>query len=134
LNEKVNPAASPERPKPIGGPSKPGARPPKQSRILVTAAIALIAAGASAWLILRSPEVHCDTLAPLTVLATLAAFLISICFRQMGRFPDRRSRLFLLVCLLIAAGTLFADFRYVRHYRDFCDQLQQQIRQSAPNP
>ncbi len=86
----------------------------------------------SAWLILES-EVHCDSLAPLTVLATLAAFLISICFRQMGRIPDKRSRLILLVFLLIAAGTLFADFRYVRKYRAFCDELQQQMRRVEPN-
>jgi hypothetical protein len=112
--------------------NKPGARPPKQSRILITCFIALIAAGASAWLMLRTPEIHCTSLAPLTVLATLAAFLISICFRQMGRFPDKRSRLILLVCLLIAAATLFEDFRFVRRYREFCDQLQQQMQQSAP--
>lgn len=79
------------------------------------------------------PEIDCNHLAPLTVLATLAAFLISICFRQMSRHPDKRSRWILLVFLLIAAGTLFEDFRYVRHYRDFCDQLQQHVRQqSAP--
>ena len=106
---------------------------PKRWRLAVTAAIALVAAGASAWLILSSAAIHCDSLAPLTVLATLAAFIISICFRQMGRFPGKRSRLFLLGCLLIAAATLFADFRHVRRYRDFCDQLQQQIRQSTPN-
>jgi hypothetical protein len=109
------------------------AQPPKPSRLLVTAFIALIAAGASTWLILRQTAIHCDSLAPLTVLATLAAFLISICFRQMGRFPDRRSRLFLLACMLVAAATLFADFRFVRRYRDFCDQLQQEIRQTSPH-
>jgi glucan phosphoethanolaminetransferase (alkaline phosphatase superfamily) len=98
----------------------------------VTGGIAIITAVSSAWLILE-PAVHCDSLAPLTVLATLAAFLISICFRQMGRFPDKRSRWVLLVFLLIAAGTLFADFRYVRKYRNFCDELQQQIRPAQPN-
>ena len=49
----------------------------------------------------------------------------------MGRFPDKRSRWILLVMLLIAAGTLFADFRFVRHYRDFCDNLRQEMRQST---
>ena len=73
---------------------------------------------------------HCDSLAPLTVLATLAAFLISVCFRQMGRYPDRRSRWVLLACVLVAGVALFADFRFVRRYRGFCDALQQQIRQS----
>lgn len=114
------------------GPRKQSAQPPKRSRLLITAGIALLTAGASAWLILRQTAIHCDSLAPLTVLATLAAFLISICFRQMGRFPDRRSRLFLLACLLVAAATLFVDFRFVRRYRDFCDQLQEQIRQASP--
>jgi hypothetical protein len=52
----------------------------------------------------------------------------------MGRYPDKRSRWFLVVCLLIAAATLFADFRYVRRYRNFCDELQQQMQPSATNP
>jgi len=111
---------------------KKPAPPPKRSRLLITAVIALITAGASAWMMLRSAAIQCNSLAPLTVLATLAAFLISICLRQMGRYPDRRSRLFLLGCLLIAAATLFADFRFVRRYRDFCDSLRQEMRQSAP--
>lgn len=101
-------------------------------RILVTAAIAVAAAAASWWLMGRSSAMQCDSLAPLTVLATLAAFLISICFRQMGRYPDRRSRWFLAACLLLAAATLFTDFRFVRRYRGFCDDLRQQIRQSQP--
>jgi hypothetical protein len=113
-------------------PAAGGARKPaKRSRIYITGAIALFTAGASAWLILES-EVHCDSLAPLTVLATLAAFIISICFRQMGRFPDQRSRWILLVWMIVAAGTLFADFRYVRKYRAFCDQLQQQMHRVEP--
>jgi hypothetical protein len=105
--------------------------PPRRNWIFITGFLAVLAAGASAYLILK-PEIDCNALAPLTVLATLAAFLISICFRQMGRYVDKRSRWILLVSLLIAAGTLFEDFRFVRHYRDFCDQLQQQIRQPAP--
>lgn len=95
-------------------------------RLLLTAVIALLSAGASWWLMTRS-AIQCDSLAPLTVLATLSAFLISICFRLMGRFTDRRSRWFLFACLLIAAATLFTDFRYVRHYRGFCDNLRQQM-------
>jgi len=106
--------------------------PPKRSRIFVTGGIAIITAVASAWLMLE-PVLHCDSLAPLTVLATLAAFTISICFRQMGRFSDKRSRWILLVFLLTAAATLFSDFRYVRKYRAFCDELQQNIRQAQPN-
>jgi polyferredoxin len=113
------------------GQEKPGAagpRPTKRNYIYATGFLTLLAAGASAWMILQ-PVIDCNRLAPLTVIATLTAFLISICFRQMGRYPDKRSRWILLLILLIAAGTLFEDFRYVRHYRDFCDQLQQQMRQ-----
>lgn len=77
----------------------------------------------------RSRPVDCDGLAPLTVLATLAAFLISVCFRLMGRYADRHSRWLLLICILIAAATIFTDFRYVRRYRGFCEDLRQQMRQ-----
>lgn len=98
-------------------------------RLLATGAVALFTAAGSWWLIFRSPAVQCDSLAPLTVLATLAAFIISICFRQMGRHPARAARLFLLGCLLLAAATIFTDFRFVRANRGFCDQLHQQITQ-----
>lgn len=100
--------------------------------ILATGAVTMIAAAASAWFIFSSGAIHCDSLAPLTVLATLAAFVISLCFRQMGRYPAKTARWVLLVWLLIAAGTLFGDFRFVRRYRGFCDQLQEQMRQSLP--
>ncbi|MGC2636251.1 MAG: hypothetical protein WA294_03665 [Acidobacteriaceae bacterium] len=102
------------------------------SRLLVTGVLAILTAAASVWLMRSSTAVACGALAPLTVLATLSAFLISVCFRQMGRCPSRRSRWFLAVCLLIAAATLFADFRYVRRYRGFCDNLRGIIRQGPP--
>lgn len=112
---------------------QPGAvsqRTPRRKWIFASGFLALLTAGASAYLILQN-GIDCNHLAPLTVLATLAAFIISICFRQMGRYSDKRSRWVLLIFLLIAAGALFEDFRYVRHYRGFCDQLEQQIRQPA---
>lgn len=77
---------------------------------------------------MRPGGIDCNHLAPLTVLATLAAFLMSICFRQMARYKQRSQRWFLAVCLLIAAVTLFSDFRYVRRYRGVCDSIQQQFR------
>jgi hypothetical protein len=106
--------------------AQPGEQGRFAPRLLITLLIALLTAGGSWWLMARN-AIQCDSLAPLTALATLAAFLMSVCFRQMGRFKDRRSRWFLFVCLLIAAATLFTDFRYVRHYRDFCDDLRQQM-------
>ena len=110
----------------ISGPRTPADERTLPPRLLATGAVALITAAISWWLV-AAPGVQCDSLAPLTVLATLAAFVISICFRQMGRFPARASRLFLLGCILIAAATLFTDFRYVRGNRGFCDQLHQQL-------
>lgn len=78
------------------------------------------------------PMIDCNKLPPLTILATLAAFIMAICFRQMARHPERSHRWFLVIWLVIAAATLFADFRYVRRYRDVCDSLQQQIRSVKP--
>lgn len=105
-----------------------------QTRVLVTGILVLLTGGGSAWLIARSRAIECDSLAPLTVLATLAAFLISVCFRQISRYPDRRSRWFLLVCLLVAAAALFADFRYVRRNRGFCNELRQQMHSTSTSP
>jgi len=92
--------------------------------VLITVVLALAAAGASAWF-MAGRGVRCDSLAPLTVLATLAAFLISVCFRMMGRYADQRSRWILFACVVLAGATLFADFRFVRRSRGFCDQMQQ---------
>jgi hypothetical protein len=113
----------------LGDRKDSGAPSRSRGRIFLTAALAVLSAAASGWLMLRSTTVQCDSLAPLTVLATLAAFLISVCFRQIGRYADRRSRWLLVLCLLIAAATLFTDFRYVRRYRGFCEDLRQQMHQ-----
>jgi hypothetical protein len=78
------------------------------------------------------PAIDCNTLAPLTILATLAAFIIASCFRQMARHTERAHRWFLVIWLVIAAATLFADFRYVRRYRGICDSLQQQMQPMKP--
>ncbi len=78
------------------------------------------------------PAIDCNKLPPLTILATLAAFIMAICFRQMARHSDRSHRWFLVIWLVIAAATLFADFRYVRRYRDVCDSLQQQAQPLKP--
>lgn len=103
-------------------------------RVLATGVLVVASAGGSAWLIAPSHAVECSRLAPLTVLATLAAFLISVCFRQISRYSDRRSRWFLLAFLLIAAATLFSDFRYVRRNRGFCNELRQQLHPGTTSP
>lgn len=83
------------------------------------------ALAASAWFTRPGSGIDCNRLAPLTVLATLGAFLMAICFRQMARFKEQSARWFLVACLVMAAMTLFTDFRYVRRYRGVCDEVQQ---------
>lgn len=94
--------------------------------VVSTAVLCVGALIASAWY-LRAPGLACDHLTPLTVVATISAFLISICFRLMARHKDRRLRLILAVCVVVAGIALVLDFRYVRHYRDVCDSLRQGI-------
>ena len=96
------------------------------------AVLAVAAAGASWWYMRPSSFIDCSHLAPLTILATLAAFIIAMVFRQMARHPDRAHRWFLAIWLIIAAATLFADFRYVRRYRELCNSLQQQMQPLKP--
>ena len=123
-----------------------------KSGALGTLVIALLVAAASAWLGLRSNGVYCDQLAPLTVLATLSAFVMALCFRQLatahtggappagfrnklaasrlrGGPPTRYRQLF--AALLIAAITLFGDAHFVVKYHGFCNQLQQQLHRAS---
>lgn len=102
-------------------------RPKLSAGLLTTGIFSLGVAAASVWFMRPGSGFDCNRLAPLTVLATLAAFIMSLCFRQMARHKERSQRWFLAVCLLIAAATLFSDFRYVRRYRDLCDSIRQQI-------
>lgn len=81
--------------------------------------VAIIFAGASAWCI-KTAISPCQYLTALTVLATLSAFLISVCLRQMGRNPQRHIRLYLTACIVVAAATLGMDFHYVRSHRAVC--------------
>jgi hypothetical protein len=86
------------------------------------------ALAASAWFVRPGSGIDCNRLAPLTVLATLGAFLMAICFRQMGQHKEKAQRWFLVACLVMAAMALFTDFRYVRRYRGLCDEMQQMQR------
>src|ERR1700757_129531 len=109
--------------------SAPGSlsRPRFPFRLVSVAVLAVAAAGASWWYMRPDPAIDCNRLPPLTILATLAAFIMAIVFRHMARHPDRAHRWCLTIWLVVAAATLFADFRYVRRYRGICDSLQQQM-------
>jgi len=87
---------------------------------------------ASAYFVRPGAGIDCGRLAPLTVLAVLAAFLMALCFRQMAQHKERPQRWFLVMCLVIAAATLFTNFRYVRQYRGICDSLQHMQQPAAP--
>ena len=107
-------------------------RPKFPFRLLITGLLCVGVLVASAWFTRPGSGIECDRLAPLTVLATIAAFLMAICFRQMARYKERSQRWFLLVCLLLAAISLFTDFRYVRRYRGICNSVQQMQGQPVP--
>ena len=104
-----------------------------RSRSLVTLLLSVSLAGASVWLAVSGSGIYCDRLPSLTICATLAAFIIALCFRQLARVASRTHAWILSISLMIAAATLFADARYVLKYRGFCSQMQEQIRQmTAP--
>jgi multidrug transporter EmrE-like cation transporter len=88
-------------------------------KLYLTGIVALLFAGLSAWYLLAAIA-PCQNLTALTIFATLSAFLISVCLRQMGRHPVRHIRLYLLGCLVVAAITLVVDFHYVRSRHAEC--------------
>ena len=100
-----------------------------KSRAFVPVIIAALIAAASAWLVLGSEGISCDRLPSITVCATLAAFAIALCFRQLARAAENAHKWLLAGAILIAGVTLFADARFVLKYRGLCSQLEQQIRQ-----
>lgn len=108
--------------------SRSQVRPKFPIKLLATGVLCLGVFVASAWFTRPGPGIDCSALAPLTVLATIAAFLMAICFRQMARHKERSQRWFLAACLLLAAISLFTDFRYVRRYRGICNSVQQMQR------
>ena|SRR5215469_10791686 len=101
-----------------------------KSRPLVTLVISVMIAAASAWLAFGSHGIYCDRLPSMTVCATLAAFAIALCFRQMPKAMTKPQKWLLAASFFIGAVTLFADARFVMKYRGLCSQLQEQIRQT----
>jgi hypothetical protein len=74
----------------------------------------------SAWILATASHDYCAERPRLTVLATLAAFLIALCFRQLGSAVTKADRWLIVGCLLVAGLTLFVDARAVVRYRGFC--------------
>ena len=86
----------------------------------VAMGLAVLVGLGSAALLLDLQHMPCEQRAPLTVLATLAAFMIAFCVRQFSASLSRTSRNVLLAALFIAAASLFADARFVLQYRGIC--------------
>jgi len=69
--------------------------------------------------------IYCDRLAPLGVLAALAATLIALSFRALAA---RRNQSLLAATLLLAAVSLFVSARFIARYHGVCTTVQQQLR------
>ena len=102
-----------------------------KSGTLGALAISLIVAAGSAWLVFSSRGVYCDRLPSMTILATLAAFVIALCFRLIPRTSTASHRLQLGAALLLGGITLFGNARFVTKYRGRCNQIERQIRQAS---
>ena len=103
--------------------AKPG------SRTLGTLVIAILIAAASIWLVYNANAVFCEHLPAMTILATLAAFVMALCFRLLARANTRPQTIQLIATLIIAGLTLFCNARFVLKYRGFCTDLEKQIQQ-----
>jgi membrane protein implicated in regulation of membrane protease activity len=73
-------------------------------------------------------------MAPLTVLATLAAFVMALSFRLLARVNTASRKWQLVAALIISAITIFIDARFVKTHRQFCQQLEQQMDQFKAHP
>jgi hypothetical protein len=103
-----------------------------KSGILGALAIALLIAAASAWLGFNSSAIFCERLPSMTILATLSAFVMALCFRLFPRAITPAHKWMLASALIVAAITLFGDARFVTKYRGVCSELDKQIRQINP--
>jgi hypothetical protein len=87
----------------------------------VSLGLAVLVAIGSIALLLNLQHTPCEQRAPLTVVATIAAFVIALCVRQFAQPMSTASRNLVLAALLIAAACLFADARFVIEYRGICN-------------
>jgi membrane protein implicated in regulation of membrane protease activity len=105
-----------------------------RSGTLAALFIAFLLAGASVWLSSGSNAIYCDRMAPLTVIAMLAAFVMALSFRLFARVNTAPRKWQLVAALVISAITIFIDARYVKTHRQVCQQLEQQMDQYKAHP
>jgi len=87
----------------------------------VALGMSVIVAIASIVLLLNLQHTPCEQRAPLTVVATLAAFVIALCFRSFSTVNTPAGKYMLIVALIVASASLFADARFVVAYREICN-------------
>jgi hypothetical protein len=87
----------------------------------------LIAASTLGLALPTSNAIYCERLAPLGVLAALAATMIALCFRALSRTRQRRT---LTAALVLSSISLFASARFLARYHSACGTLEQQLRQA----
>ena len=102
----------------------------RKPRPLGTLAIALLVCIGSAWILSNSRGVFCDQLAPLTVLAMLAAVVVALGIRQLAL---RQHPILPAICLGLALISLVADVRFVLKYRALCGSLHLQTPPASNN-
>lgn len=88
-----------------------------RSKAPVTLMLAVVMVAASAVLIGTTGTRPADQAPSLTVVATLSAFVIALCFQQLGTSRTPGERRLLIAALVLAAATLLADARIVMGYR-----------------
>jgi hypothetical protein len=86
----------------------------------------LVAAASLSLALPTAHAIYCDRLAPLGVLAALAATLIALCFRALAAAPARS---LLAAALLLSAISLFASTRFIVRYHAACAGVEQQLRE-----
>src|SRR5258707_1186161 len=95
----------------------------------VTLGLAVLLALCSCYMLFTNPEMPFERRAPLTVLATLAALLIALFFRQLASAQNPAHSRLLVLSVVLAAVALFADVRFVVKYRVICNQIQDELHQ-----
>lgn len=110
-------------------PHHPPRRLPHGAALLALATLVAAACIALAWP--TANAIYCDRLAPLTVLAALAATLIALGFRALA---TGGSRPVLATALALAAVSLFVSARFVARYHAACAGVEQQLRSLRHGP
>src|SRR6266568_9644497 len=90
-----------------------------QKKTGVALLLGLAVTGASIAMLMAAPESTCTNRPSLAVLAMAAAFILALSYRLL-RLASRGARSLLFAAMLLSAGTLIADVRYIVTHRTEC--------------